>query len=50
MGSTNIATIFSSTVISADHRTFPDLFETVLSHIETLPQPRRRKYQVVLCH
>jgi len=31
-------------------RTFPDLFETVLSHIETLPQPRRRKHQVVLSH
>ena len=27
-------------------RTFPDLFETVLSHIEALPQPRRRKHQV----
>ena len=24
-------------------RTFPDLFETVLSHIEALPRPRRRK-------
>src|SRR5712691_13365336 len=24
-------------------RTFPDLFETVFSHIEALPQPRRRK-------
>ncbi len=31
-------------------RTFPDLFETVLSHIEALPQPRRRKRQVVLSH
>jgi hypothetical protein len=31
-------------------RTFPDLFETVLSHIEALPQPRRRKHQVALCH
>jgi hypothetical protein len=31
-------------------RTFPDLFETVLSHIEALPQPRRRKHQVVLSH
>ena len=31
-------------------RTFPDLFETVLSHIEALPQPRRRKHQVVLNH
>ena len=31
-------------------RTFPDLFETVLSHIEVLPQPRRRKHQVALYH
>jgi len=31
-------------------RTFPDLFETVLPHIEALPQPRRRKYQVALSH
>lgn len=31
-------------------RTFPDLFETVLSPIEALPQPRRRKRQVVLRH
>jgi hypothetical protein len=31
-------------------RTFPDLFETVLSHIEALPQPRRRKHQVELSH
>ena len=31
-------------------RTFPDLFATVLSHIETLPQPRRRKHQVALSH
>ena len=31
-------------------RTFPDLFETVLSHIEALPQPRRRKHQVALSH
>jgi Family of unknown function (DUF6399)/IclR helix-turn-helix domain len=31
-------------------RTFPDLFETVLSHIEALPQPRRRKRQVALSH
>ncbi len=31
-------------------RTFPDLFETVFSHIEALPQPRRRKHQVALCH
>jgi hypothetical protein len=27
-------------------RTFPDLFETVFSHMEALPQPRRRKHQV----
>ena len=31
-------------------RTFPDLFETVISQIETLPQPRRRKHQVALSH
>lgn len=31
-------------------RTFPDLFETLLSHIETLPQPRRRKHQGALYH
>src|SRR5712691_6281787 len=31
-------------------QTFPDCFETVLSHIEALPQPRRRKHQVALCH
>jgi hypothetical protein len=31
-------------------RTFPDLFATVLSHIEALPQPRRRKHQVALKH
>ena len=31
-------------------RTFPDLFETVLSHIEVLPQPRRRKHHAALCH
>ena len=31
-------------------RPFPDLFETVLAHIEALPQPRRRKRQVGLCH
>jgi hypothetical protein len=31
-------------------RAFPDLFETVLSHIEALPQPRRRKHQVALNH
>src|SRR5712691_3675793 len=29
-------------------RTFPDLFETVFSHIEALPQPRRRKHQIAL--
>ena len=31
-------------------RPFPELFETVLSHIEALPQPRRRKHQVALSH
>ena len=31
-------------------RTFPDLFETVLAHIEALPQPRRRKHQIALSH
>jgi hypothetical protein len=31
-------------------RTFPDLFETVLFHVEALPQSRRRKHQVALCH
>jgi hypothetical protein len=31
-------------------RPFPDLFETVLSQIEALPQPRRGKRQVALCH
>jgi Family of unknown function (DUF6399)/IclR helix-turn-helix domain len=31
-------------------RAFPDLFETVLSHIAALPQPRRRKCQIALCH
>ena len=31
-------------------RTFPDLFETVFSHIEALPQPRKRKHQVALSH
>jgi hypothetical protein len=31
-------------------RPFPDLFETVLSYIEALPQPRRRKHQVALSH
>ena len=29
-------------------RSFPDLFETVLSHINALPQPRRRKHHVAL--
>jgi hypothetical protein len=31
-------------------RTFPDLFETVCSQIEALPQPRRRKSQGALNH
>ena len=31
-------------------QTFPDLFETVLSRMDALPQPRRRKCQVALCH
>jgi Family of unknown function (DUF6399)/IclR helix-turn-helix domain len=31
-------------------RSFPDLFDTALSHIEALPQPRRRKRQVALGH
>jgi hypothetical protein len=31
-------------------RTFPDLFATVFSHIEALPQPRRRKHQGALSH
>ena len=31
-------------------RTFPDLFETVLSQIEAWPQPRRGKRHVALCH
>jgi Family of unknown function (DUF6399) len=31
-------------------QTFPDLFETVLSRIENLPQPRRRKRQGALSH
>ena len=31
-------------------RSFPDLFATVLSQIETLPQPRRRKHQGALSH
>jgi Family of unknown function (DUF6399)/IclR helix-turn-helix domain len=31
-------------------RAFPDLFETVLSHIEVLPQPRQRKCDGALSH
>jgi hypothetical protein len=31
-------------------RTFPDLFETVFSHIEVLPRPRQRKDEVALCY
>jgi hypothetical protein len=31
-------------------RTFPDLFETVLSQIEVLPRPRQRKDEGVLYH
>lgn len=31
-------------------RSFPDLFETVLSHIEVLPRPRQRKHDVALSH
>jgi hypothetical protein len=31
-------------------RTFPDLFETVLSHIEVLPRARRRRDEGALCH
>jgi hypothetical protein len=31
-------------------RTFPDLFETVFSRMDALPQPRRRKHQVALSH
>jgi hypothetical protein len=31
-------------------RTFPDLFETVFSHIDVLPRPRQRKDEVALCH
>jgi Family of unknown function (DUF6399)/IclR helix-turn-helix domain len=31
-------------------RSFPDLFETAFSHIEALPQPRRRTRQVALHH
>ena len=30
-------------------QTFPDLFETVLSHIESLPRARQRKDEVALC-
>jgi hypothetical protein len=29
-------------------RSFPDLFETVVSHIEALPRPRQRKHDVAL--
>jgi Family of unknown function (DUF6399) len=29
-------------------RSFPDLFETVLSHIEVLPRPRQREHASVL--
>ena len=31
-------------------RTVPDLFETVVSHIEVLPRARQRKDEVALCH
>jgi Family of unknown function (DUF6399) len=31
-------------------RSFSDLFETVVSHIDTLPRPRQRKHNVVLSH
>jgi hypothetical protein len=31
-------------------RSFPDLFETILSHLEVLPRPRQRKYDGVLSH
>jgi hypothetical protein len=31
-------------------RPFPELFATVFSHIEALPQPRRRTHQVALSH
>ena len=31
-------------------QSFPDLFETVLSHIEALPRPRQRKHAVALSH
>jgi hypothetical protein len=29
-------------------RSFPDLFETALSHLEALPRPRQRKHEVAL--
>ena len=31
-------------------RSFPDLFETVLTSIEALPRPRQRKHDVALSH
>ena len=31
-------------------QTFPDLFETVLAHIEVLPRPRQREDEVALSH
>jgi Family of unknown function (DUF6399)/IclR helix-turn-helix domain len=31
-------------------RSFPDLFEVVLSHIEAWPRPRQRKHDVALSH
>jgi hypothetical protein len=31
-------------------RGFPDLFETVLSHIEDLPRPRERQQTMALSH
>ena len=31
-------------------RDFPDLFETVLTHIEELPRPRQRKQAAVISH
>jgi len=31
-------------------QSFPDLFETALSHIETLPRPRQRQHDVALSH
>jgi len=31
-------------------RSFPDLFETVFSHIDALPRSRQRKHDVALCH